>query len=75
MKNYKYTVIIEPAEEGGYFATCPALEGCVTQGDTYEETLSNIQEAITAYIESLKKHNEPIPDDVEVKVQSVQVAA
>lgn len=75
MENYRYTVIIEPDEEGGYSASCPALEGCVSQGDTYDETLDNIREAIVAYIESLKKHNEPIPDDVEVKVQSVQVAA
>ena len=75
MQNYKYTVVIEPAEEGGYFASCPALEGCVSQGQTYEETVENIKEAISAYIESLKKDNEPIPEDVDVKVQSVQVAA
>ncbi|HEX9861450.1 MAG TPA: type II toxin-antitoxin system HicB family antitoxin [Nitrospirota bacterium] len=75
MENYRYTVIIEPDEEGGYSASCPALEGCVSQGDTYDEALENIREAIAAYIESLKKHNEPIPGDVDVKVQSVQVAA
>ena len=75
METYNYTVIIEPAEEGGFLAVCPALEGCVSQGESYEETLANIREAIVCYIESLKKHNEPIPKDVDVKVQSVQVAA
>ena len=52
-----YTVILEP-DEGGYHAFCPALQGCHTCGDTLEEAMSNIQEAVTAYCESLRKHFE-----------------
>ena len=49
---YKVNVNIEK-DEHGYYAYCPALEGCQTQGDTFEEALSNIKEAIELYIETL----------------------
>lgn len=49
---YKVNVTIEK-DEHGYYAYCPALEGCQTQGDTFEEALSNIKEAIELYIETL----------------------
>ena len=45
-KAMKLKVIIHDAEEGGYWAEVPAIEGCVTQGDTFEELLENIYEAI-----------------------------
>lgn len=51
---YKVNVAIEK-DEHGYYAYCPALEGCQTQGDTFEEALSNIKEAIELYIETLDK--------------------
>ncbi len=49
----RYTVILEPEEEGGFHIWCPALKGCHSQDDTKEEALDNIQEAIAAYLESL----------------------
>jgi predicted RNase H-like HicB family nuclease len=52
MKNYKVHVIIEPCEEGGYFATCPALQGCHAEGETYLEALENIQDIIRIHLES-----------------------
>jgi len=52
MKNYKVQVIIEPCEEGGYFATCPALQGCHAEGETYLEALENIQDIIRIHLES-----------------------
>ena len=52
MKNYKVRVIIEPCEEGGYFATCPALQGCHAEGETYLEALENIQDIIRIHLES-----------------------
>jgi len=61
----KYRILIEPEEEGGYHAWCPALPGCHVQGETKEEALKNLKEAIELYLESLKEHGEPIPDDVE----------
>lgn len=60
----KFTVIIEPQEEGGYTVTVPALPGCVSEGETREEALKNIKEAIELYIEVLKEDGKPIPQDV-----------
>jgi predicted RNase H-like HicB family nuclease len=51
---YNYTVILEKEEHGGYHAFCPILKGCHSQGDTFEETIDNITEAIELYLESLK---------------------
>jgi len=60
----KYTVILERDEAGFYVVNVPALPGCFTQGKTKEEALGNAKEAIESYINSLKKHKEPIPEDV-----------
>jgi predicted RNase H-like HicB family nuclease len=57
----KYRVLIEQDEEGMFVAEVPSLPGCISQGKTRSEALFNIQEAIKAYAESLRKHNEPIP--------------
>lgn len=62
-KILKYTVIFEPAEEGGYVVTVPSLPGCITEGDTLEETMEMVKDAITCYIASLKKHHEPVPEE------------
>ena len=73
-RHYDYTVILEREEEGGYHAFCPVLRGCHTQGDTIEEALENIRDAIELYIESLKAENEPIPDE-DILIKRVKVAA
>jgi antitoxin HicB len=54
----KFYVILEPAEEGGFNASVPALEGCFTQGETEEEALENAKEAILCYLEGIQKLNE-----------------
>lgn len=54
----KFNVILEPAEEGGFNVTVPALDGCFTQGDTEEEALENAKEAILCYFEGLEKVNQ-----------------
>ena len=64
----KYTVILKPGEDGYIVVNVPALPGCITQGKTREDALKNAREAIEAYVGSLKKHNEPIPEDVDVEV-------
>ncbi len=51
---YNYTVILEKEPDGGYHAFCPILKGCHSQGDSFEEAIDNITEAIELYIESLK---------------------
>ncbi len=58
---YRYTAVFEPAEEGGYVVTVPALPGLVTEGDTIEEAREMVRDAIRGYLESLQKHGEPIP--------------
>ncbi len=75
MASLRYTVIIEPEEGGGYHIYCPALRGCHSYGDTVEEALANIRDAISGYLESLRKEGEPIPEDVPIQVQPVEVAA
>ncbi len=61
-----YRIVLTPAppeEGGGYTVTVPALPGCVTEGDTLEEAIAMARDAIEGYIESLRKHGEPIPED------------
>ncbi len=72
-QTYKFTVIVEPCEEGGYFAQCPAFQGCHVEGETYEETMSEMRKAINAFIEDYLKNEEDIPDD-EFTVTSLKVA-
>ena len=60
---YSFTVLFEPAAEGGYVVTCPALPGLVTEGDTLAEARKMAMDAIRAYLESLRKDGEPIPRD------------
>lgn len=57
----KFRIVIEPDEDGKFIATCPALRGCVSQGDTYEEARTNIADAIQGCLASMKKHGDPIP--------------
>ncbi|MCL6119972.1 MAG: type II toxin-antitoxin system HicB family antitoxin [Candidatus Acidulodesulfobacterium ferriphilum] len=74
MKEYNYTVILEREEDGGFHAFCPALPGCHTYGDNYDEASENIKDAIKLYIESLKMHKEEIPiEDIAIKSMRVAV--
>lgn len=64
MTTYKYTVLFEhfkDEDHEGYTATVPVLPGCVTWGETLEEAREMVKDAISGYIESLRKHGEPIP--------------
>ena len=54
----KFHVVLEPAEESGYNVSVPALEGCYTQGDTEEETVNNVKEAILYCLEGIQKLDE-----------------
>jgi predicted RNase H-like HicB family nuclease len=68
-----YTVILEPEADGGFHAFCPTLKGCHTQGDTLDDALANIREAIDVYVESLRAHGEPIPvEDIFIKPVTVR---
>lgn len=73
MDLYNYKVIIEECEEGGFYAECPAFQGCHVEGDTYEEIISEMKEAIKSFIEDYKARNEEIPID-NFSVASLQIA-
>jgi len=69
----KYRVLIEQDEDGVFVAEVPALPGCISQGATRAEAVKNIQEAIEAYLESLKEHGEPVPPPITEEVVEVAV--
>ncbi len=71
-EQYSFTLLFEPAEEGGYVVTCPALPGLVTEGDTLAEARSMAKDAIEGYIESLQKDGQPIPEDKKLPLDPVK---
>ena len=59
----RYTVVLEQEEDGGYVVSVPALPGCVSQGDTRDEALNNIREAIGLYVDDCRDAGDPIPTE------------
>jgi antitoxin HicB len=72
VSEYSFTVLFEPAAEGGYVVTCPALPGLVTEGDTLAGARAMARDAIRAYLESLRKDGEPIPSDSKLALPPVK---
>jgi predicted RNase H-like HicB family nuclease len=72
MKNITLPIVIE-GDADGYFVSCPALQGCYSQGDTYEEAVENIKDAIRLHIEDRVADGEEIPK-VSVSLSTVEVA-
>jgi predicted RNase H-like HicB family nuclease len=73
LAKYKFSVIIEK-DQDGYFAFCPELQGCYTQGDTYEEVLGNIKDAIRLHLEDRIESGEEIPTYEFVSLTSLEVS-
>ncbi len=71
----KYKVEIERDEDGVFVVSCPALPGCVSQGETRDAALENIRGAIKGYIQSLKEHGEAIPPPIEEEIVEVSLCA
>ncbi len=69
---YKISVVIEK-DRDGYFAYCPELQGCYSQGKTYEEVLENIKDAIKLHIEDMLESGEEIPQVEIINLTSVEV--
>ena len=69
----RYRILIERDEDGAFIAECPSLPGCVSQGSSRKEALENIRDAIKGYLESLEKHNEPIPPSIEEEIVEVTI--
>lgn len=73
MSGYRFSVVIEKDSEG-YYAFCPELQGCYTQGSTYEEVLQNARDAIRLHIEDRLESGEEIPQAESVSLTSLEVA-
>ncbi len=69
----KFRVLVEQDEDGMFAAECPSLPGCVSQGSSRDEALDNIRDAIKGYLESLKKHNEPLPPPIQEEIIEISV--
>lgn len=70
-----YTVLIHPAEEGGYWTEVPALQGCLSQGETIEEALANTREAIESHIAALREDGAEVTGDEGLLIGRVKVTA
>jgi antitoxin HicB len=70
---YHFNIVLRPEPEGGFTAMVPALPGCVTYGRTLAEARKMAKDAISGYIESLRKHREPVPSDSETLVTSLDL--
>jgi predicted RNase H-like HicB family nuclease len=66
--------IIVENDEDGYFVDCPALQGCYSQGVTYEEAIANIKDAIQLHLEDRQARGEEIPHHVSLSLSTVEVA-
>jgi predicted RNase H-like HicB family nuclease len=72
-KIYQFTAIFEKNKDGGYTVTVPSLPGCISEGDTFDEALKNIKEAIVLYLEVMKKDKEKIKEEEEIIIAPVKV--
>lgn len=68
-----YHVVFEEQPDGGYTVTVPSLQGCITEGDTFEEAKSNAAEAISVYVESLMIDGLEVPRDSSVIVETIHI--
>jgi predicted RNase H-like HicB family nuclease len=73
MKTYRFSIVVEK-DEDGYYAFCPELQGCYTQGDTYEEAMENIKDAIRLHLEDRIENGEDIQQRESVILTSLEMA-
>ena len=74
MKRYLLDVVIEK-DKHGYFAYCPLIQGCYTQGATYEEALENIKDAIKLHLEDIEASKGTLPHPESISVTTLEIAA
>ena len=72
MQQLTLPVIVE-RDQDGYFATCPALQGCYSQGETYEEAMANIKDAIRLHVEDRLAEGEEIPQAAAISLTTVEI--
>jgi predicted RNase H-like HicB family nuclease len=73
MQHLTLPIIVE-SDQDGYFVTCPAFQGCYSQGETYEEAIANIKDAIRLHIEDRLADSEEIPQVASVSLSTVETA-
>ena len=73
MKAYRFSVVIE-GDADGFFAHCPELQGCYSQGDSYDEALANIRDAIQLHVEDRLTGGEAIPKPSAVTLTTLEIA-
>ncbi len=74
MKRYLLDVVIEK-DKDGYFAYCPLIQGCYTQGNTYEEVLENIKDAIKLHLGEIESSRGSLPSPESISVTTLEIAA
>jgi len=74
MEDYHFAVVVEKDKEG-YFAYCPELQGCYTQGKTFEEVIENIKDAIKLHVKDRLANNEPVTTSEIVSLSNIEVTA
>ena len=73
MTTYRFSVVIEK-DKDGYYAFCPELQGCYTQGDTYEDVMINMKDTIHLHLEDRREDGEEIPQFESISLTSLDVA-
>jgi len=74
VKILNYKILLKKEPEGGYTVSVPSLPGCITYGETIDESIINAKEAIELYIESLKSHGEDIPTEENILEYTLTVS-
>ncbi len=72
MKHYHFSIIIEK-DKNGFFVSCPELQGCYSQGDTYEEAIENVKDAIKLHLEDRFVDKEELPEAKSVSLSTVDI--
>ena len=72
MKQYHFSIIIEQ-DKDGYFVFCPELQGCYSQGNTYEEAVENIKDEIKLHLEDRISAHEKLPEIKSISLSTVEV--
>lgn len=71
---YAYAVVVDEEENGVFVVTCPSLPGCVTQGDSFDDAIKNMKEAVALHLEVMRDYGDPIPPPRPVRTFDLAVA-
>lgn len=72
MSSYQFSVVVEK-DDDGYYVFCPELQGCYSQGETFEEALKNIEDAIRLHIDDRLASGDAIPKTKSISVSLIEV--